>query len=261
MTRNGTEIADTRESVAAIYERKQIATSYLDKRLRFSWQRLLHRRQVACLNAVLAQHRPDLVLEVAPGPARLTTDLTGVTRGVMVENSDEMVAIARERLAAAGLSSVWDVKQGDAFKLHASVEESSVSLAFTFRFLRHFRAPERQQLYGELRRALKPGGHLVFDVVGRDVLERIEARGEERPAGEIAIYDVSYSADDFRAEMASNGFDVVQLVPVLRHFQLQSFISGKADDVLPRVAELLVGLIEAIPSSEPLEWVAVCRKR
>jgi hypothetical protein len=63
-------LADEQRSVAAIYESGAIAGSYLDKRMLFSWQRLLHQRQVAILNGALAQFAPANLLEVAPGPAR-----------------------------------------------------------------------------------------------------------------------------------------------------------------------------------------------
>lgn len=254
------DIADEKHGVASIYEQGSIARSYLDKRLQFSWQRLLHRKQVAVMNSVLARHRPEKVLEVAPGPARLSAELLGIKQGVMVENSAEMVAIARQRLQERSLSALWDVRKGDAFALSQSLPPASVNLAYTFRFLRHFRDAERTQLYAQLSSCLEPGGLLVFDVVGAAVLQRTQERNPVRADGEIAIYDVAYSKKEFEREMQANGFTVIEMVPVLRHFHLQSLISYKGDDVAPRLVDAMVRLLEAVPSREPLEWVAVCRK-
>jgi hypothetical protein len=60
--------------------------------------------------------------------------------------------------------------------------------------------------------------------------------------------------------MERNGFEVLTLEPVLRHFWLQSVISYKFDDFASRMSFKVVEGLEKIPSRNPLEWVAVCRK-
>lgn len=254
------DIADEKSSVAAVYEDGAIAQSYLDKRMRFSWQRLLHRRQVDILQSVLDEHQPAKVLEVAPGPARLSTELRGITTATMVENSQEMVEIASARLKSRGLDSVWKVVNGDAFALEQSVPAGSFDLAYTFRFLRHFRDAERFRLYEQLRKALKPEGLLVFDVVGSVVFEQVERNNPVKPADEIPIYDVAYTHAGIVAELEAHGFAQVRLVPLLRHFSIQSWISYKFDDVAPALAGIATALLERFPSKDPLEWVAICRK-
>lgn len=253
-------LADEHRSVAAIYESGDIAGSYLDKRMQFSWQRMLHDRQVAILKDAFQRASPQRVLEVAPGPARLSVELPGVRRGTMVENSEEMIAIARNRLQRAGLAAAWEVICGNAFELTKHVPADSFDFAYTFRFLRHFRTPEREQLYDMLRQSLRPQGLLVFDVVGETVLKEVEAKNPTRSASEIAIYDVAYTPDSFRQEMRKNGFEVVRMDPILRHFGLQSLLSYKLDDVVGPVIPPLMRLLELVPSGAPLEWVAVCRK-
>jgi SAM-dependent methyltransferase len=254
-------LADEQRSVAAIYESGAIAGAYLDKRMQFSWQRMLHKQQIAILNRAIAKAAPASLLEVAPGPARLAVEMTHNVKGTMVENSEEMISIARQRLDGAGLSAQWKVLQGDAFNLPAYVTPESFDFAYTFRFLRHFRNPEREQLYANLRQSLKTGGLLVFDVVGEVVYNQVEARNPQRAAGEIPIYDVTYTAKSFVEEMKRNGFDVVALHPILKHFTAQSLLSYKLDDVVGPLIPPLLSLLELVPSGAPLEWVAVCRKR
>jgi len=254
------EAADDPGSVAAVYEDDGVADTYLAKRTTFSWQKLLHRRQVEVLNRVIAARRPASVLELAPGPARLSTDVTGIRRGVMVENSEAMIRIARQRLRQRGLDAVWSVKAGSAFDLGQLLHGEQFELAFTFRFIRHFRENERARLYREIHERLATEGVLVFDVVGRRVRDALDARATALPRGELSVYDATYAPEQIRAEMHRNGFSIVELVPVLTHFHLQSWLSYKGDDVAPSIVGAVIRGLERLPSRSPLEWVAVCRK-
>jgi hypothetical protein len=76
----------------------------------------------------------------------------------------------------------------------------------------------------------------------------------------LSVYDATYTPESFRAEMLQHGFEVEGLHPVLNHFGVQSWLSYKGDDVAPAVVDALVRGLELVPSSEPLEWVAVCKK-
>lgn len=253
--------ADTRTTVAAAYEDETVVLGYLQHRKRFAWQRLLHNSQSARLNYWRRKSAAKRVLEVAPGPARLSVELSGVSSGVMVENSHEMVAVARKRLRDAGLADNWRVVEGDAFGLGSLLAGQMFDFAYTFRFLRHFREPEREQLYAALRERLLPRGLLVFDVVNAAELTRIQSLGVAKSADEIDIYDVAYSEESFRAEMDRFGFDVLELAPVVRNFALQSQISYRLERWLPWAADALVKSLESFPGRQALEWVAVCQKR
>jgi SAM-dependent methyltransferase len=253
-------LADEPRSVAAVYEDRAIADSYLGKRLQFAWQRLLHRRQLAILKASLRKYRPQNVLEVAPGPARLAAELDGISHGVMVENSAAMRAIARRRLQQTGRDKGWTLLQGNAFELDRIAHASAFELAYTFRLVRHFHESDRRRLYDQIRGCLAPRGLLIFDVVNAAVRQRIDARQVSPRPGEIAIYDASYDPDTFAGEMRNSGFEVLVLEPVVRHFDVQSILSHRLDDVVPLLARSAVALLELIPSSAPLEWVAICRK-
>src|SRR4029450_11663710 len=123
-------------SVAALYKDNEVAESYIQQRFQWSWSRLLHNTQVTEVNRVIRAYAPDRVLEVAPGPARLTTEIQGVKHGVMIEYSEEMLRLAKRRLALAGCANVWDVRHGNAFELGHLREQ--FDLSFTFRFIRHF---------------------------------------------------------------------------------------------------------------------------
>ena len=272
------EEARHESSVKTLYQDTKVAEDYIRDRFTWSWSRLLHDRQVRILNETVEKHGIQAALELAPGPARLTTQIEGLERGVAVEASDEMLEVARRRIKEKGLDNRWDFRQGNAFDL-SSIEET-FGLVYTFRFIRHFDLEERKRLYGEILARLEPSGILVFDVVNRPVTERLRARSSSRTGDSsdnkpdndaksadseeyesLPVYDALYTEEEFRAEMDGCGFDVVSMHPVLRHFELQAWISYRGDTRIRPLSNLIVRSLETMPGGAPLEWVAVVRKR
>lgn len=257
---NETRPADDESGVAAIYQDQSVAANYLEERLRFSWQRLLHREQVSAINKVVATRQPTRVLELAPGPARLSSCVVGVRDGIMVENSWEMIPIALRRLCDCGLDHVWKIVHGSAFELDGLIDASSFDLCFTFRFIRHFHPEDRERLYASIRHALTSRGLLMLDVVDGLTREKIHAKSANEATSGLSIYDATYTETDFESEMERYGFKVISMQPVVRNFALQSWISYKCDDVVGWLAETTVSLLETVPSVHPLEWIALCQK-
>ncbi|MCH7614312.1 MAG: class I SAM-dependent methyltransferase [Nitrospinae bacterium] len=252
------EQAYEEKSVAALYQDAWVAGTYVEKRFAFSWSRLLHQTQVTEINRVIDEHRPEMTVEVAPGPARLTTGIRGIRKGVLIEYSQEMLAQAKRRLEARGLGPLWEVCHGNAF--HLEDQRLQCDFLYTFRFIRHFMAEDRTRLYKNFHLSLKPGGLLMFDVVNKEVRQKIDARKNSESNGELDVYDVTYSVEEFSQEMADHGFTVLFLKPVIRQFELQSWISYTFDRRIGKWADCLVRLLEKIPSPNPLEWIALSRK-
>lgn len=246
------------QRVAALYQDGEVAETYIRKRFSQAWSHLLHRKQVAEVNHVIRVYQPRNVLEIAPGPARITTELQGIRRGVLLEYSETMLALAQQRLAMAGLMGVWELRQGDAFELDRLQCQSD--FVYTFRFIRHFQQSDRGRLYRGIAACLPRHGLFMLDVVNRTVRQKLDAKQPVRSPGELDVYDETYSSETFRAEMQDYGFEVLRLVPIVTHFALQSSISYRLDHRLPAVSDLLVRMLEKIASTQPLEWVALCRK-
>jgi SAM-dependent methyltransferase len=246
------------DSVKVLYEDVTVAEEYINQRFSHAWGRLLHRKQVAAVNHILATERIDHLLEIAPGPARLSAELKGVRRGMMVDNSEAMLAVAKRRLDAAGVSHLWDVQVGNAFELEKL--EKRFSFIFTFRFIRHFGPEDRARLYRSIALCLQPGGFLMFDVVNEVVREKIDSRSPSRPQGELDVFDETYSHASFVQEMNKYGFEVIQFVPTIKHFFLQSWISDRLGFRFPKLSFASVAGLESIPSRAPLEWIALCQK-
>lgn len=248
-------------TVKALYRDENVAENYIDNRFKWSWSKLLHDKQVSLLNRVINEREIQSALELAPGPARLTTEINGIKNGLMIEASEEMVAVAKRRLKEKDLQNTWGIKAGNAFDL--SGIKQKFDLAYTFRFIRHFDHSERSRLYTEIFSCLEQDGILVFDVVNKPTRERIDAIESKNNTGnsdKLSVYDIAYNEYEFCNEMKDHGFDVLQLVPIIKHYFLQSWISYKFDRRLPMLTNTTVQLIEKLPTNYPLEWIAVCKK-
>ena len=145
------------------YDDPEVVATYLQRKA-LPLGAVLHARQVAFLNQAIARLRPARLLEVAPGPARLSAELRPVPLAVGLEFSPRMLAEARRRTRAQGVPQ-WRFVRGDGFAL--PFRAATFDFAFSVRFVRRFEPAPRQRLYAELRRVLKPGAHLVLDAQNR----------------------------------------------------------------------------------------------
>ena len=235
------------------YRDDRVATAYVEERFRAPLGALLHDRQVGALRSVIAASRPERVLEIAPGPARLTVDVAPLLGAppVVIDASPQMLGQARRRLAAVNQSA--SMVEGDAFQLPFS---SMFDLVYTFRLIRHFDDGDRARLYQQIGRVLKPGGHLVFDAVNETVSRPLRER-----AGPQAHqhYDALLRPEGVVRELAEAGFTVDRLIGVQHRYPLLSQIQIL---VGPRSAMLARAAMEAVDrlGGEPMEWVVVCRR-
>jgi len=250
--------ADNENNVSKLYKDQAVADTYIDKRFFFSWQRLLHKKQIVAINNVITKYNTEKILEVAPGPARLTTEITGVKKGVLLENSGEMITVAKKRLEENNLQDKWKIIHGNAFELNKLSEH--FDFIYTFRFIRHFNSQDRERLYKGILKRLSADGLLMFDVVNKQVRAKLESKAKLPSKDSLLVYDVTYTESEFKKEMKDFGFEVLSLTPVLTHFTLQSLISSKLDDVVPKLSDTTVNLLERIPNRNPLEWIALCKK-
>jgi SAM-dependent methyltransferase len=251
--------AQDESGVASLYQDTAVAATYMRKRFSHSWSQLLHQSQVAAINRVIHQYQPATILELAPGPARIATDLQGIRHGSMIEYSEPMLALAKQRLAMAGLDAVWQILHYNAFDIQAL--HYQCDLLYTFRFLRHFETPERARLYHGIHASLKPGGLFMLDVVNRRVRQLLDAKMSNSSNDELKVYDVTYTPREFQREMETYGFSVISMIPVIRKFELQSWLSYAFDHRSPRFSKLIIQILEFLPSKNPLEWIALSRKK
>lgn len=235
------------------YRDDRVAAEYVDQRFKQPLGALLHKRQADLLRELVQTRRPEHVLEIAPGPARLTVEVAPLLRNrpVVIDASAQMLAQARRALDAIGETA--EFIHGDAFNLPFA---SSFDLVYTFRLIRHFEAAERARLYGQVARVLRPGGLLVFDAVNEVVSSGIRAKAKP---GEHTHYDALLRPEGLTKELADAGFEVESLIGVQHRYPLLCKVQVL---VAPRSTALARGAMEVLDRSggEPLEWIVVCRR-
>ncbi len=242
-----------RRPIRAAYREAEVAEDYLERRFQHPLGALLHARQASTLARRLGPARPRRVLEIAPGPARLTPELAKVAAaGVVLDASLEMLTRARRRLAEAGAAG-WRCVQGDAFELPFAAGFDAV---VSFRLIRHFEAGDRRRLYAEIARVLAPGGLLAFDAVSERASAPLRAAAPE----DYTVYDALFTPEGLRAELREAGFEAVELDGVQRRYPLLRRVQVLVGPRSRPLARAAMEAIDRLPGGEPLEWVVTCRR-
>jgi ubiquinone/menaquinone biosynthesis C-methylase UbiE len=238
----------TEGEIQAHYAGQAAAEHYVRNRFTSEVQRLLHDRQVATVQSLIDRHRPEKVLEIAPGPGRVTRDLRAGGRLTCLEFNDGMIEQGR---AVSEPGTTW--VQGNAFELPFGEE---FDLVYTFRFIRHFHRGDRNRLYAQVRRVLRPGGLFVMDAVNERVSRPLrEAHPEEYP-----VYDKLYRPDDLRTELEEAGFEIASLAPVQKMVGLQCRSQNLIGPRVNALNRLIIRLLERLPRRDGLEWIVTCRR-
>jgi ubiquinone/menaquinone biosynthesis C-methylase UbiE len=235
------------------YQDKDVAEDYMRRRTGQPLNGVLHRRQVRFLNEHLAARATGAVLEIACGPGRLTAAMRGVRMGVAVDSSAEMLATAQRRMN--GTAGSWSFLRTDAFVL--PFQSESFDAVYTLRFVRHFQLPERQRLYREVRRVLRPRGVFMVDALNRDVSHPYRVK---RGLESYHIYDVLYRREEIEAELQEAGFRVAAIEGMIKHFSVQRRLNRLRRLRLDAVATALIASLERVPSTNPSGWMLLCEK-
>jgi ubiquinone/menaquinone biosynthesis C-methylase UbiE len=242
------------DEIAGYYRERAVVDAYVRKRTAQPLNGTLHAAQIRLLRRVLTDRPGATVLELAPGPARLTAELPLHSgRGIGVEFSEGMLGAARERMRGVP---GWSFVRGDGFSL--PVRDAAIDLAFTLRFIRRFQPDERNRIYAELRRVIRPGGTLVLDAQNRAVsLPHREQRGLDS----YPVFDQLYDAGELRSELDAAGFRVVESTGMIRHAALQRQLNRLRHRGFGGLARALIGALEYAPGGDPSTWMVLCERR
>lgn len=239
----------TEQEIQDYYANRSVAAGYVQNRFVSELHRLLHDRQVAAVQRLIDRQRPAWILEVAPGPGRITRSVTPTGRRICVEFNESMIEQGLRACDPAGVEWV----RGNGFQLPFC---DQFDLAYTFRFIRHFHRTDRGRLYAELQRVLRPGGWLVMDAVN----ERLSRPLREANPEEYPVYDKLYQADELCEELTRAGFVEVRLEPVQKCLRWQSrsqnFLGPRAN----WLNRFFVRALERLPRRDGLEWIVTCRR-
>jgi SAM-dependent methyltransferase len=244
-------VIEGQRDIRRAYQDETVASRYVEERFVHPLGALLHRQQRDALRRLVADVQPRTVLEIAPGPARLTRELalTFEGRGTVVDTSAEMLSVARQHV----VSDRWRFVQGDAFCLPFG---RRFDLVYSFRLIRHFDASDRSRLYEQIRQVLAIGGWLMFDAVNREVSERVRAQAP----GDHVHFDALLDERELREELAASGFSAVRLDAVHRRYSLLQSVQIYLGPRSPQLARLALDAIDRVPGGRPLEWIVTCRR-
>lgn len=250
-----------REEIRDAYAVTHVAEEYIDKRFGSAWGSVLHEAQVRVVNEVVRTYSVNRILEIAPGPARLSGGIVGFTQGYLCDANEHMLRVARRRLEQAraqdGEASArdrWRLIQGDAFNLPF---RGPFDMVCAFRFIRHFEPHDRVALYAQIHSVLKENGLFVFDAVNLTVaLPWRKKEGLDKHP----VYDELFRRDALVQELNANGFRVLSLTEVIRHMTLQHWVQVFIGPRSHWIAKRLIQLLECV-AGQPLEWIGVCQKR
>ncbi len=251
---------EDKHDIQSAYRDTNLAGGYIPERFGRPMGSVQHERQVAWVREALRANGCRRVLELAPGPARLTAHVQGNFDGVAMDYSPEMLSLARKRLGETSMAGRWRLVRGDAFVL--PFPDGALDAVYTFRFVRHFREDKRRALVSEIRRVLRPGGVYLSDFEHAPPAREKgnESGGRDRtPAG--WIYDALLTPEEIAAEMESLGFATAEIRPNIRHPRLQGQFDRKPGWGFGGLRRCIVRCLERIPGKEPLEWLVLGRKR
>jgi len=246
----------SREGIADVYSGEITARRYVADRFASELYRLLHDRQVAAINRTIEMFPNGRFLEIAPGPGRLTREIEYAGTLVCLEYNWSMIREGRTVCAGYGRrrsgKACW--LRGDAFAMPFM---QCFDVIYSFRFLRHFEDDDRQRLYSEIRRVLRPGGWLVFDAVSMRVSLPLRRAHPEQ----YHIYDKLYRDEsELQAELEAAGFKLVEAEPVQRWYSAQyraQVLLGPRSRWLCRLA---IRTLERLRRGPALEWIVTCRR-
>ena len=234
------------------YRADTVAREYVGQRFMEPIGAMLHQRQVRAVVDMIEREQPARILEVAPGPARVTRDVArrSTARGVILDASLQMLGEANRRLG--DLSCRWRAVQGDAFALPVA---GPFDMIYSFRLIRHFERDDRVRLYKEIARCLHPDGTFIFDAVNRVVSAPLRSANPEGHQH----YDALLDPATLRTELREAGFEVEGLFGVQHRYSLLARLQVL---VAPRSRPVARAMMEVVDRTggEPLEWIVVCRR-
>lgn len=243
-----------KEIIKDYYQDGTVARGYIDERFMRPLGRVQHRTQIETINHIISFYHIDRILEVACGPARLTSGIEGFKKGVAVDTSENMLNIARRNVSNP---EKWNFINANAFDIKLN---ERFHLIYVFRFIRHFRLSERIKLYNKFHELLEDRGILIFDAVNYEkvgLIRKMENKGQK------LIYDKIYvSSKSLEDELFNAGYEVLTLKGLIYHFYIQAAISRISNKLnIDEVGLKVIHCLEHFPFGRPLESIVISRKR
>ena len=188
---------DTLQGVRVRWVDKEVVSNYEKRRYGKIKRSLAHYLDCDAIDTFLKGYFDDkeiMLLDLACGTGRLTRTVYRPKRKIIsADYSEQMLFQARKNAQDQDIP--FSPLRVDGF--HLPFQPQTFDAAFTMRFIRHYKEPERIRLYAEIHRILKPQGILIFEVLN----SAIDKDAPNRP-----VHDEVYSPEEISRELEKNGF-------------------------------------------------------
>lgn len=231
------------------YSDKSIAQKYMERRLGYPIGQYRQEMQVRAIGEIIEHYNVKNLLEIAPGPGRLTAEVQ-VERGLAIDSSNEMLKLARANVP----SDNWEFKLGNALQLNTG---QTFDMAMAFRFVWHLQRDQRIQLYTSINNNLSEKGLWVFDAI----YHRPLYLGSMIRKKNTGILDCRFkNIEEVQGELDEAGFKIVHHYTYLNHTNLQHII-GRIGQKAIKPTVRLIRAIDKLPLRFAQEGVVVCQKK
>ena len=201
----------------------------------------------------LAREADGPVVELAVGTGRVAIPVAqSIGRPVIgIDRSPAMLAVARERAAAAGVE--LDLREGDMRELE--LDDPAALISCPFRSLLHLPTwADRRRVFERVAASLRPGGRFAWNAFAFDPKLAVSLDGEWREEGGVPIR-ADYVPADNRLTLKLESGDSVTLWWIARS-EWEALL-----DVSGLETEELYGWFDRRPfDDESREFVWVARK-
>lgn len=231
------------------YSVKDIAQKYMERRLGYPIGQYRQEMQVRAIRETIKHYNIKKLLEIAPGPGRLTAEVQ-VERGLAIDSSEEMLKLARNYVHSEN----WEFRLGNALELETG---EKFGMVMSFRFVQHLEQEQRQKLYTTVNNNLSSKGLWVFDVTFHKTFYLGWLTDKRDP--KMVCYE-HRNRNELEDELTRAGFQVVQYYSYLNHTNLQHII-GRLGKNLTRPTIQLIKFLDYLPPRLPHEEVVVCQRK
>jgi SAM-dependent methyltransferase len=198
----------------------------------------------------LAREADGPIVELAVGTGRVAIPIAERTgkRVIGIDSSPAMLAVARERAAAAGVD--LDLREGDMRDL--ALDEPAALVICPFRSLLHLPTwADRRRVFERVAGVLRPGGRFAWNAFAFDyaIARRLDGQWQEEPVRHL----LEYTAADNRIDITVEDGPHISLWWVARG-EWEGLL-----DVSGLEAEALYGWFDRRPfdeESREFDWVA-----
>ncbi|HII16190.1 MAG TPA: class I SAM-dependent methyltransferase [Nanoarchaeota archaeon] len=235
-----------KNAIKKYYQDEEVASKYIDQRYSSSFGKLEHELECMAINSLLAQIRPDKILDLAAGTGRVASCLRHYKQGFAIDTSREMLNAAKPLLKG------WALKTGDAFNI--PFRNNCFEAIISTRFIWYFDKAERKALFKAIHSKLNAHGFLIFDAPNAKVPRFVP---EKARIGKKRIYTQSWAISALEKELRANGFGISAVKPISRNAELLHRISEQTDSVL---SYCVMKLINRLSRKEPYTYIILARK-